>query len=116
MIPRHRAGYVRQPVFFGWRVVGTAFVTTFFGAGIGYFALSEFLRTLHAEHGWPVSTISSAVSLHFAATGVTMVYVPDLHRRIGLVAATRAGSGLLAAGAIVWATCAHPGSCQSRRC
>ena len=56
MISREAAGEAQA--YFGWKVVGAAFVLAVFGWGIGFYGPSVFLRTLHDERGWPIAGLS----------------------------------------------------------
>jgi hypothetical protein len=53
------------PRFFGWKVVWAAFLVAVWSWGVGFYGPSVFLRTLHASHGWAISTISAAITTHF---------------------------------------------------
>jgi MFS family permease len=94
--------------FFGWQVVGAAFVLALFAWGIGFYGPSVYVHALHARQGWSVSLISSAVTLHFLASALLVARLPALHRRFGLVAVTRAGLLASALGAVAWAWAGSP--------
>jgi hypothetical protein len=81
-----------RDVFFGWKVVAAAFTVAVFAWGIGFYGPAVFLAALHAERGWPVSVISSAITAHFLLSAILVARLPDLHRRYGLVRVTRAGA------------------------
>jgi len=49
-------------VFFGWKVVWVAFLVAVLGWGIGFYGPPVLLQTLHEAHGWPISTISAAIT------------------------------------------------------
>ncbi|HWX49626.1 MAG TPA: hypothetical protein VNZ61_16375, partial [Roseomonas sp.] len=51
--------------FFGWRVVGAAFVLAVFAWGISFYGPPIFLQVLHASRGWSVSVVSGAITAHF---------------------------------------------------
>jgi hypothetical protein len=51
-------------IFFGWRVVGAAFVLAVLGWGIGFYGLPIYLQTVQQNRGWPVALISIAVTTH----------------------------------------------------
>ena len=38
---------------------------------------------LHAQRGWSVSTISSAITFHFVFSAILVAYLPDAYRRFG---------------------------------
>ena len=48
--------------FFGWRVVGAAFVLGFFGWGVAFYGPPVFLSVIRETQGWPLPLISSAVT------------------------------------------------------
>jgi hypothetical protein len=94
--------------FFGWRVVGAAFVMATFAWGISFYGPPIFLQVLHASRGWPVALLSAAISAHFLLGAVVVANLAGLHRRFGLVAVTRAGAALTALGLLGWALAAEP--------
>jgi MFS family permease len=99
---------VPRGIFFGWRVVATAFVFAVFSWGVAFYGPSVFLHELHQTRGWPVSLISAAITAHFLAGAALVAYLDDAHRRFGIVATTRAGVLALAAGAVAWSLAAAP--------
>ena len=50
---------------FRWKVVSAAFVVAVFAWGTGFYGPSIFLQALHAGRGWPIATLSTAVTAHF---------------------------------------------------
>jgi Major Facilitator Superfamily len=94
--------------FFGWRVVGAAFVLAVFGWGVGFFGPPVFLSVVREMRGWSLVLVSTAVSLHFLVGAVTGAKLAALHRRFGAAAVTKAGALSLAAGIIGWATVTAP--------
>lgn len=94
--------------FFGWRVVWAAFTVAVFAWGVSFYGPSVFLHALHEGRGWPVSTISAAITAHFLISAGIVMRLPTLHRRLGLVAATRAGGVLSGLGVIAWAVAPSP--------
>lgn len=98
----------RAPVFFGWQVVAAAFTVAVFSWGINFYGPSVYLHALHAREGWSLSLISSAITLHFLASGLVVTRLPALHRRFGLVAVTRAGLLACALGAVAWGHATAP--------
>jgi len=95
-------------VFFGWRVVAVAFVFAVFAWGVAFYGPSVFLHALHQARGWPVSLISAAITAHFLVGAVLVAYLDDAHRRLGIVATTRAGVMALAAGTVSWSLAEAP--------
>jgi len=94
--------------FFGWHVVGAAFVIAVFAWGIGFYGPPIFLKTLHATRGWPVSLISAAITAHFLLGAVVVANLAALHRRFGLARVTQAGAVLTALGLLGWAFASQP--------
>jgi MFS family permease len=95
-------------MFFGWRVVGAAFIVALFAWGIGFYGLPIFVQTLHAEHGWPIVLISGAITCHFALGAAVIANLAGLHRRFGVKAVTRAGVVLTALGLVGWGLAQTP--------
>jgi MFS family permease len=89
-------------LFFGWRVVGTAFVFAVFAWGIAFYGPSVFLHVVHETKGWPVSLISAAITFHYLLSAVFVTFLDDAYRRFGIVAVTRAGVASFAAGTLGW--------------
>lgn len=94
--------------FFGWRVVWAAFAVAVFAWGVGFYGPSVFLLALHEARGWPVSTISAAITCHFLLSAVLVARLPALHRRFGLAATIRAGGLATGLGVLAWALAAEP--------
>src|SRR5258708_6917549 len=95
-------------LFFGWKVVAAAFVAAVFAWGIGLYGPPVFVHALHAGRGWPVSTIAAAVTIHFLISAGFVIWLSDIHRRIGLAWTTRLGALGLGAGAVAWALADAP--------
>jgi len=51
--------------FHGWRVVAACFVIVGFANALGLFGASVYLRAVTAEHGWPVASVASAITVFF---------------------------------------------------
>jgi MFS family permease len=94
--------------FYGWRVVGAAFVLGVFGWGLGFYGPPVFLSVIGEKTGWPLALISTAVTVHFLVGAVSGANLPALHRRFGAARMTQAGALAMAAGLIGWATAAAP--------
>src|SRR6266545_653717 len=90
--------HARSGPFYGWRVVGAAFVLGAFGWGMGFFGPPVFLSVVRETRGWPLVLVSTAVSFHFLVGAVTGARLAALHRRFGAAAVTKAGALSLAAG------------------
>ena len=68
-------------IFFGWRVVGAAFVLAVLGWGIGLHGPPIYLQAVQENRGWPVALISTAVTTHFIVGAVVVANLPTLHAR-----------------------------------
>jgi hypothetical protein len=94
--------------FYGWRVVGAAFVLAVFGWGLGFYGPPVFLSVIRETRGWPLALVSTAVTVHFLVGAVVGARLPALHRRFGACAVTKAGALSLAVGILGWSTAALP--------
>jgi MFS family permease len=94
--------------FFGWKVTATAGVIAIFAFGFGYFGPAVFLNVLHTQHGWPVSFISAAITVHFLVSALLVPYLPDAHDRFGIAAVTLAGVAALLVGVLGWSLAVAP--------
>lgn len=94
--------------FFGWRVVGAAFVLAVFGWGLGFYGPPVFLSVIREARGWPLALISAAVTVHFLVGAVAGANLPALHRRFGPARVTKAGALAMGTGVLGWAAAAEP--------
>jgi MFS family permease len=95
-------------LFFGWKVVWTAFAVAVVGWGLGFYGPSVLLQLLHERRGWSLSVISAAISFHFLLSAVLIVFSAEIHARLGLWRVTAVGSVLLAIGVVGWAVASEP--------
>ena len=95
-------------IFFGWRVVGAAFVLPVLGWGTGFYDLPIYLQAVQENRGWSVALISTAVTTHFVVGAVVVANLPTLHARFGVPNVTKAGAVFLAVGVLGWASAAAP--------
>ncbi|HTI83152.1 MAG TPA: MFS transporter [Acetobacteraceae bacterium] len=95
-------------MFFGWKVVATAFAVATFAWSFGFYGPAVFLNTLHQQRGWSVSVISAAITVHYLVSATLTVRLHSLHRRFGIASATRFGIAALAFGVIGWSLAARP--------
>jgi MFS family permease len=95
-------------MFHGWRVVGGTFVLAMFGWGIGFYGPPVFLSVVHEARGWPLTLISTAVTVHFLVGAAVSANLPKLYRRFGTATMTKAGALCMAAGIFGWATATTP--------
>jgi MFS family permease len=94
--------------FYGWRVVGAAFVLAFFGWGLGFYGPPVYLQAVREARGFSLGTVSTAVTIHYLAGAIVVANVPALYRRFGLPAVTVVAAILLSAGVAGWAVAATP--------
>jgi hypothetical protein len=94
--------------FYGWRVVGAAFVLAFFGWGLGFYGPPVYLQAVREARGFSLATVSTAVTIHFLAGAIVVANVPALYRRFGLPVVTIVAAILLSAGVAGWAVAAAP--------
>ena len=90
---------MRRSVFYGWRVVGACFVIASFAWGLGLFGASVYLQAVTAVHGWPVSEVSSAITLFFLVSACVQRTVGRSIDRFGprpilLIGAVSLGAGV----------------------
>jgi MFS family permease len=97
-----------EGLFFGWRVVGAAFVVAIFGWGMCFYGPPVLLYAIHAHRGWPLALISAAVTLHFLLGALVVANLPACYRRWGLPAVTRAGALAGALGMFGWTAADQP--------
>ena len=98
----------RTDVFYGWRVVGGAFVLAVFGWGIGFYGMPVYLQAIHHDKGWSVGLVSAAVTTHFVFGAVVVANLPALYAHFGVPKVTKAGAFLLAVGVFAWASTTAP--------
>src|ERR1700694_2624788 len=98
----------RNPTYYGWRVVGAAFILAVFGLGMGFHGPALYLQRVHRRTGWPLALVSTAVTVHFLVGAVVVANLPALYRRFGVATVTKACAILLAAGVFGWAIAAAP--------
>src|SRR5262245_21709332 len=90
--------------FFGWRVVGAAFVLAVFGWGLGFYGPPVYLHAVREARSWPLALVSSAITAHFIVGALVVANLPALYRRFGMAAVTKAGALGAGLGVIGWAT------------
>jgi MFS family permease len=93
----------RGSTFYGWWVVGAAFVLALFGWGMGFYGPPVYLSVVHETTGWPVALISTAVTVHFLIGAAAGANLPAFYRRFGAAAVTKAAALSLALGTLGWA-------------
>lgn len=99
---------MNRAVFFGNKVVLTAFVLATLGWGIGFYGPPIFMYAVIQRSGWSLSLCSAAVTVHFLAGTLVVANLPRLYRRFGLPRVTCLGTLLLALGLLGWALAREP--------
>jgi hypothetical protein len=94
--------------FYGWRVVAAAFVLAVFGWGFGFYGPPIFLHVVREARGWPLSLVSTAVTVHFLVGAVVIANLPKGYHRFGVPAITKVGALSLAIGTAGWTVVAEP--------
>jgi MFS family permease len=98
----------RPAAFYGWRVVGAAFVLAVFGWGVGFYGPPVYLHAVSEARGWPLWLVSTAVTAHFLVGAIVTANLPRLYGRLGVPAVTKLGAFALAAGVTGWALAGEP--------
>ena len=94
--------------FYGWRIVGAAFVLAFFGWGLGFYGPPVYLQAVREARGFSLGVVSTAVTVHFLAGAIVVANVPALYRRFGVARVTIVAAVLLSAGVYGWAVAVAP--------
>ena len=103
------SGTASRSIFFGWKVVLTAFTVATFTFGFGYYGPAVFLNVLHQQRGWPVAIIATGITVHFLVSAVLVARLPEAHRRFGIATVTQAGVVALVGGMCGWSLAPSPG-------
>lgn len=98
----------KPPGFFGVWVVRAAFVLAIFGWGVGFYGPPIYLHAVVERTGWPLSTVSAAVTLHFLSGVLVVVNLPRLYARWGLPTVIGVGSIVTACSVVGWAIASQP--------
>ena len=53
--------------FYGWQIVGAAFVLAFFGWGLGFYGPPVYLHAVREARGFSLAVVSTAVTVHYLA-------------------------------------------------
>jgi MFS family permease len=95
-------------VFYGWNIVGAAFVMAFFSFGLGFYGVSVYVATLQRLHGWSASTVSAPVTVYYLAGALLTASIGDLYERCGPRAVVTGGAVAMAAGVTALGVIAQP--------
>jgi Major Facilitator Superfamily len=102
------AKHARSVRFYGWRVVGAAFVLAIFGWGFGFYGPPVYLQAVREARGWSLSLVSTAVTAHFLIGAMVVANLPRLYGRLGMPTITKAGALSLTIGVAGWAIAREP--------
>jgi hypothetical protein len=105
---RTTTAQVKPGAFYGWRVVGAAFIVAIFGWGLGFYGPPVYLHAVRELRGWSLALVSVAVTAHFLIGAIVVANLPKLYRRFGVSAVTKAGALALGAGVTGWAVAQAP--------
>ena len=105
---RATTAQAKPGAFYGWRVVGAAFIVAIFGWGLGFYGPPVYLHAVRELRGWSLALVSVAVTAHFLIGAIVVATLPKLYRRFGVSAVTKAGALSLGAGVTGWAVAQAP--------
>jgi hypothetical protein len=94
--------------FYGWRVVGAAFILAVCGWGAGFYGPPIFLQAISAAKHWSVALVSAAITLHFLIGAAVVANLAMFYRRFGIPTVTKSGAIALALGIFAWASASAP--------
>jgi hypothetical protein len=99
---------LKDETFYGWRVVGAAFVLAVFGWGLGFYGPPVYLHAVREARGFSLTIVSAAVTTHFLFGAIVVANLPRLYRRFGVATVTKAAALSLAFGLLGWALAREP--------
>src|SRR4029450_4607771 len=94
--------------FYGWNVVGAAFVMALFSFGLGFYGVSVYVATLQRLHGWSASIVSAPVTVYYVAGALVTMGAGGLYHARGPRAVAAAGGAAMAVGAAALGMIARP--------
>jgi sugar phosphate permease len=69
---------MRWPFYYGWVIVGVAFLGSGIGSGVSLWGASVFVLPMTEELGWSRATFFSAITVRIAITGISSPFVGPL--------------------------------------
>lgn len=78
-------------MFYGWYVVGGAFLLALWSWGLGFYGSSIYIVALGREHGWSISTVSLAITTYYLIGAGCIALIGDTMRRFGTHRVVAAG-------------------------
>jgi len=94
-------------MFFGWRVVGAAFLLAVWSSDFGLYSLSIYLVALQHDHGWSASAISFAITGYYLVGALLMSRLGEALRRLGTLHTSLTGIAAMAGGVFALACVSH---------
>src|SRR5262245_10436859 len=85
-------------MFYGWYVVGGAFLLALWSWGLGFYGSSIYIVALGREHGWSISTVSLAITTYYLIGAGCIALIGDTMRRFGTHRVVAAGVLAMGAG------------------
>ncbi len=82
----------RTPPFFGWYVVAGCFLMAIGSWGLGFYGPGVYLAHLTVARGWPVTSVSFAITLYFWIGAVLIMTSGPLLDRLGPRGSTALGA------------------------
>jgi Major Facilitator Superfamily len=108
MQPHRQQPRPPQQAFFGPWVVRATFVMALFGWGVGFYGPSIFLHAVVQRTGWPLTLVSTAVTVHYLFGALVVTRLPTLHRRFGVGPTAMVGATCTALGVLGWSVASAP--------
>lgn len=104
-LPRLPASIGGRPIFYGWYIVGAAFIASMMGTGVQVYSLGAFLKPMTEDLGWTRTDLSLGQTISTLCSGVVAFWVGPLLDRHGgrvlmVAGAVAMGAGFLALGLV----------------
>lgn len=80
-------------MFYGWYVVGCAFLVARWGWGLGFYGPSIYLVALQQEHAWSTATVSVAITAYYLMGALAMCVALELAGALVIVLGRRVRAG-----------------------
>lgn len=99
---------MKNSAFFGQTVLRCTFILALVGWGVGFYGPPIYMQAVMDRTGWPITLVSTAVTLHFLSGTVVIANLPRMYARFGVPVVTLLGSITLAVGVNLWAQANQP--------
>lgn len=95
-----------RKIFYGWKIVACAFLIALFGWGLGFYGPGIYLASFGDLYGWTASTVATAITCYYIASGIITIHVGDAFDRFGPRIVVTVGTIAMAVGltALTWVT------------